>query len=219
MTWMSVKAAAAVLVFALSAADADMTLPELRIEPTDGGSMFYVRNPSSQPLTAYLIELVDYPGSSYSFWEDDTGGEPIPAGGEKRINVTNMTVGAVPEYVKMRAAVCADGSTSGLPDKVSQLIERRRFTLETTRELIRRIDKAQAAATTKPNLIADLKQWSDSVQPAGKVDRTSQAAINQAAARRLISATATRLETQSLDDAMNVLRASERAFVASKPPL
>ena len=43
-------------------------LPDLRIEATDGGSALVVRNTHpTQALTAYLIELVDYPGSSYAF--------------------------------------------------------------------------------------------------------------------------------------------------------
>ncbi|HWF47277.1 MAG TPA: hypothetical protein VG168_09745, partial [Bryobacteraceae bacterium] len=83
-------------------------LPQLRVEPTGGGSFFYVRNTASQPLTAFLIELVDYPGSSYSFWQDDVNAEPIAPGTEQKIHVGNMTVGAVPDYVKMEAALYAD---------------------------------------------------------------------------------------------------------------
>ena len=49
-----------------------MPLPGLRIEPTGGGSIFYVKNNATVALTGYLIELVDYPGSSYSFWQDET---------------------------------------------------------------------------------------------------------------------------------------------------
>src|ERR1700687_4235445 len=128
----------AAIAFALSAA-AQVPLPELRIEPTAGGSIFYVKNVSSQPLTAWLIELVDYPGSSYSLWQDDIS-EPIPAGIEKRIQVANMTVCAVPHYVKIQAAIYADGASSGVPEKVAQFIERRRAILETTRELIHRLE-------------------------------------------------------------------------------
>jgi hypothetical protein len=101
---MSHKAFLAGLLLAFSAA-AEAPLPGLRIEPTAGGSNFYVRNGSAQPLTAYLIELVDYPGSAYSLWQDDLTNQPIPPGGEKRISVANMTVGAVPDYVKMRVAL------------------------------------------------------------------------------------------------------------------
>ena len=58
---------AAVLLLALPAIAAEVPLPELRIEPTGGGSIFYIKNNSATPLAAYLIELVGYPGSSYSF--------------------------------------------------------------------------------------------------------------------------------------------------------
>jgi hypothetical protein len=120
---MSHQAFLAGLLLAFSAA-AEAPLPELRTEPTAGGSIFYVRNGSAQPLTAYLIELVDYPGSAYSLWQDDLTNRPIPPGGEKRISVANMTVGAVPDYVKMRAALYADGSSAGIPEKVAQMVAR-----------------------------------------------------------------------------------------------
>ncbi|MGA3189973.1 MAG: hypothetical protein ABSF22_22940, partial [Bryobacteraceae bacterium] len=113
-------------------------LPDLRTEPIGGGSVFFVKNTSAQPLTAYLIELVGYPGSSYSLWQDEISAEPIPPGGEKRIQVTNMTAGAVPDYVKLTAAIFADGSTAGVPEKVTQFIDRRRAVLATTRDLISR---------------------------------------------------------------------------------
>jgi hypothetical protein len=109
----------------LAMAAAAAQLPDLRIEPTAGGSIFYVKNSSTQPLTGWLIELVDYPGSSFSLWQDDPA-VPLAPGAEKRIPVTNMTVGAVPDYVKIQAAVYADGSTAGVPEKVTSLIERRR---------------------------------------------------------------------------------------------
>ena len=69
---------AAVLLVALPAIATQMPLPGLRIEPTGGGSIFYIKNNSPEALSAYLIELVDYPGSSYSFWQDETIAEPIP---------------------------------------------------------------------------------------------------------------------------------------------
>jgi len=208
------KLAAAFLVAAVAGL-AQPPLPELRIEPTSGGSIFYVRNGGQQPLTAFLIELVDYPGSSYSLWQDDVAA-PILPGVEKRIPVANMTVGAVPDYVKMRAALYADGTSSGIPEKVTQLVERRRFRLETTRELIRRLEKpgAQKAAA-----MADLKQWADSLAPQGKGNRNSQAAINQAAARALVSDTAAQLDARPLADTLAALHSSERALAASKPAL
>src|SRR5689334_18420529 len=126
----------------------DYPLPELRTEPKPGGSIFHVHNTSSQPVTAYVIELVDYPGSSYSLWRDEiAAGEPIPPGGTKDIPVANMTVGAVPDYVKLTAALYADGNDSGSAVRVTQMIERRRAILKTKRELISRLDKAKADKT------------------------------------------------------------------------
>ena len=207
------------LLLALSASAAQTPLPELRIEPTTGGSIFYVRNNSPQPLTAYLIELVDYPGSSYSLWQDDVTTQPIPPGGEKRIPVTNMTVGAVPDYVKMRAALYADGSSAGIPEKVTQLVARRRTVLETTREMIGRLEKARSAGTAKDAVIADLRQWFDTLQPAGKGNGNSPAALRQAAARSVVSEGAAQLRSGSVEDTLADLRAAERALAASKPAL
>jgi hypothetical protein len=216
---MSRQTSLAGLLLAFAAAAAETPLPELRIEPTAGGSIFFVRNGTAQPLTAYLIELVDYPGSSYSLWQDDVAGQQIPPGGEKRIAVANMTVGAVPDYVKMRAALYADGSSAGIPEKVAQLVARRRTLLETTRELIGRLEKAQSAGTAKAAVSADLKQWANSLEPAGKGNRNSPAALSQAAARSLISDNASRLEASSLGQTLAGLRAAERALAASKPAL
>lgn len=193
--------------------------PSLRVEPTAGGSIFYVRNTSSQPLTAYLIELVGYPGSSYSFWQDDNAAALIAPGAEQRIPVANMTVGAVPEYVKVQAALYADGSSSGTPDKVTQLVERRRAILETTRELIRRLEKARSDRSEKSAVISALQQWSDSLEPQTKSRRITQQSINQTASRSLIVETIARLNRQSLDEALSQLRAAERSLAASKPPL
>lgn len=195
-------------LLALPAIAAEVPLPELRIEPVDGGSIVYVKNVSAQPLTAFLIELVDYPGSSYSLWQEEVD-EPIPPGVEKRIPVTNMTVGAVPDYVRMQAAIYADGTSSGVPPKVAQCIARRRFVFQMTRELIHRIESGQAAS---------LREWADSLRPQGRLERNSQSSDN-VTARSLIANTIKRIENHSIDDALTTLRAYERAFAASKPAL
>jgi hypothetical protein len=197
------------IVVVLQAVAAEAPLPELRIEPTTGGSIFYVKNVSPQPLTGLLIELVDYPGSSYSLWRDEIA-EPILPGVEKRIPVSNMTVGAVPDYVKIQAALFADGTSSGIPEKVAQFMARRRAILETTRELIRRIESGQ---------VAGLKQWAESIAPPGRSNRNSQAAIDNAASRSLIGDTIARIESHSAAGALTALRASEHALAASKPAL
>jgi hypothetical protein len=208
-----------VALMGLPAMAEQLPLPELRIEPTAGGSVFYVRNVASQPLTGFLIELVNYPGSSYSLWQDAFGSEAIAPGVEKRIPVTNMTVGAVPDYVKMQAALYADGSSSGIPEKAAQLVERRRATLETTRELIRRLEKAEAAGVAKEAVASELKQWADSMQPEGKADRNSPAAVLQAARRNVVAGAVTRLQGHSVAETVEELRVSESALAASKPPL
>ena len=205
---MSLKSPVLALLLPLVAA---AQLPQLRTEPIGGGTVFFVKNISAQPLTAYLIELVDYPGSSYTLWQDEISAEPIAPGAEKRIQVTNMTAGAVPDYMKIQAAIYADGSTAGVPEKVTQFIERRKAVLATTRELIGRIEKG----ATK----ADLQQWAESLQPVGKVKANSQPVINQAAARTLVSETAAKLESHSIEETLASLRASERALAASKPAL
>ena len=212
---LSQKIAAALLI-PLWAASAQTPLPELRTEPIGGGSIFHVRNVASQPLNGFLIELVNYPGSSYSFWQDDVSHAPLAPGGEQSIQVTNMTVGAVPEYVKIQAALYADGASSGIPEKVTQLIERRRFSLETVRALIDRLEKAQSANTPKASVVADLKQWASSMQPPGKVKRASQAAINQAAARNLIADAGASLDAHSLEETLAGLHTSERRATANK---
>jgi len=218
MAFMVLRTFAASLLLALGAAEGP-PLPELRTEPVTGGSIFYVKNVASQPLTAFLIELVDYPGSYYSLWQDEAATELIAPGVEKRIPVTNMTVGAVPDYVKLQAAIFADGSSAGIPEKVAQIVERRRFMLGTIRELISRLEKARVVPTSKAALVAELKQWGDSLQPPAKANRTSQAAINQSAARGIINDVLTWLDSPSPEEVLPKLRARERSLAASKPAL
>lgn len=206
---MTLKILAPILLLPLFATAAQ--LPELRTEPIGGGTVFFVKNTSSQPLTGFLIELVDYPGSSYTLWQDEIAGEPMAPGAEKRIQVTNMTAGAVPDYMKIQAAIYADGSTAGVPEKVIRFIERRKAVLAATRELIGRIQKGAKAS--------DLKQWADSLQPAGKVKLNSQPVINQTAVRSLVSEAAGKLASQSVAQTLASLRASEKALAASKPAL
>jgi len=206
---------AALFVLALPALAAEMPLPELRIEPTGGGSIFYIRNNSPVPLAAYLIELVGYPGSSYSFWQDETLAEPIPPKTEKRIQVANMTVGAVPDYVKMQAAVYTGGASAGIPEKVGQLRERRRAMLDAVRQLIARNQKEETEKMPKSDLMASLKQSADEMQPAGRGNRNSQAAINQAASREVILVTNVKIGMQSPKDALTALRAWESALSAN----
>jgi hypothetical protein len=210
---MSFGEIAAALMLALLPAAAQSPLPTLRIEPTTGGSIFYIKNTYIQPLTAYLIELVDYPGSSFWLWEDIPTSDPIPAGGEIRKPIANMTVGAAPEYVKMQAAIFADGSTAGVAEKITQLLERRRVTLQTVRELIGKFENA----ASKEALTADLKRWSDSVSP--PLRGRSQTAIHQGAAKSMISDASSHLAKEPVEKVLADLRTLEHYLAASKPPL
>jgi len=202
-----------------AAAFAQPPLPELRTEPTDGGSVFHVRNRASQPITAFLIELVDYPGSAYTMWEEDIEGAQIAPGAERRIPVTNMTVGAVPDYVKLQAAIFADGTSAGVPAKVAQILERRRFSLQVAREMIQRVEAAKSAATSRADFAASLRTWAESIPRPDRSNRNSPTPVNQAAGRALILETADDLERSSLDEILTRIRKTERALAASKPAL
>jgi hypothetical protein len=214
---MSLKTFAA-LGLALAATAAE--LPQLRVEPVAGASVFYIKNVSSQPVTAYLVELDGYPGSAFALLQDLITAEPLAPGVEKRIQVTDMTAGAAPEYVKVEAALFADGTSSGNPTKVTQLVEHRRFMLETTRELIGRIEKAKSSGTPKATLIADLKKWSDTMRPpTSHSARYAAAGVKNASARTFITDTVARLDASSLDDVLTGLHASEQSMASSKPAL
>lgn len=214
---MSIGNLAIALLLALPAAAAEMPLPELRIEPASGGSVFFVKNISPRPLTAFLIELVDYPGSSFAAVQDETTGAAIAPGVEKRIPSSNMIVAAAPDYVKILAAAYADGSASGAPEKVEQLKEFRRVKLATTRELIARIETATAAAKARESLLANLKQWRETAPEPERRTRYAAAGLERSAVKTLISETAAGIEAHPLDEVLSTLRKSERLLAAVKP--
>ncbi len=198
---------------------AQAPLPELTIQATDGGSVLHIRNAHGAVVTAFLIELVDYPGSSFSLWQDDAAGEGIPAHSERAIPITNMTVGAAPEYVKMRAAIYGDGSTAGIPEKVTQLLERRRFTLKTIREMIAKLSEAQTSGKASSAIAADLRAWSAGLPEATRRNRNSQETINNNAARSLLAEYAGLLEKQSTSEIIQAAEKRAKALASSKPTL
>jgi hypothetical protein len=217
MDLMSIQTLAATFLLALSAAGAEPPLPKLRIEPTAGGSIFYVKNVASQPLTAYVIELVDYPGSFFLLFEDEPTSEPIAPGAEKRIQVPNMTVGAAPDYVKVQAAVFADGATAGNAEKLNQVISRRQFALGQIRDLIRRLELMQESKATPEAGAANLRKAIDFMMSSPNIDKASQVAINQAAGRGLFAQTADYLEKHDLQSTVDQLHKWEKIIVESKP--
>ena len=207
------KLAAAILCV-LSALAAQAPLPELRIEAVDAGSIVHIRNTYSQPLTAFQIELVDYPGSSFSRVEEEIFSGGIPPGSERAYPTTNMLIGASPDYVKVRAAIYADGSTAGIPENVASVVDRRRAMLETGRELISRLEKARANGASKDTLIADLRKWGASLLPS---DRRVRLTLSQDGARTMVAGAIKRLGTQSIDEALTGLQRDEQVLAASKP--
>jgi hypothetical protein len=206
---MSFRKLAALALLAAAPILAQAPLPTLRIEPTSGGSILYIKNTYSHPLTAYMIEMPDYPGSYYVLFEDMLDALPIAPGTELRKPITNMTVGAVPDYVKLQAAVFADGSTAGAPEKVAAILERRKATLASVRELIARVEKGQTAA--------DLKQWSDGLPQIPRNRLRSQDAINQAVVRANIANASRYLTNNGAEKCLAQLREIERTLASAKP--
>jgi hypothetical protein len=216
---MTFRIIAAALLLALPAAGADQVLPKLRIEPTAGGSIFYVKNVSSQPLTSFVVELVDYPGSFYALFEDEILHETIAPDAAKRIPVSNMTVGAVPDYVKIQAAIYADGSAAGVPERVAQLVARRHFLLSAVQDVIQRLDVLKDANASKESAAASLRSARDfTMLPAG-AGKMSQLSINLAASRVLFSDAADYVEKHTLTESLSKMREWEKTLMDSKPPM
>jgi len=111
---------------------------------------------------------------------------------------------------KVRAALYADGSTAGVPEKIAQLKDRRRTMLETVRQVIARIESVQDDAA-KAGLPAGLRRWADTFVPQGK-NRNTPAAMNQAAAYGIVVGAAQRIERQSFADTLALLRGWETAL-------
>lgn len=203
------------LALGLSASIRGAELPELKIEATDGGSALVIRNPSStQALTAYLVELVDYPGSSFAFAQDELalGGEPLAAGQQRRIPIGNMTVGAAPDYVKMIAAIYADGSSAGPAEKVAQIVERRRLYLTTIRDLIARIGKGDGSAA--------LQKSADAIpESTSKTKRAMPAVLNPGLMKALTEDVAKELKSSTPAAVTGRLKKIEAALLSSKPAL
>ena len=199
--------AAALVTLASAAAQAP--LPAFRIEPTAGGSVLYIKNNYTQPLAAYMIEMPDYPGSYYVLFQDVLDAQLIAPGAEIRKPISNMTVGAVPDYVKMQAAAFTDGSTAGAPEKIAAILERRKASLATIRELIARLEKGQSTA--------ELKQWFDGLPPIPRNRLRSQEAINQNEVRSVIAKASARLASEGPEKTLAQLRSIETMLAAAKP--
>jgi hypothetical protein len=214
---MSLKKLTVALVMVLAPAAAQTLLPGLRVEPVSGGTNFYVKNTAAQPLTAFILALDGYPGSNYVLVQDESSAAPIAPGEEQRIHTSNMTPGAVPDYMKLQAALYADGTSSGQPEKIAQLLEHRRVMLETTRGLIERLEKGSGGGPGgTAALVAALRQWSGSIPEPERRERTRPAGINQIDSKNLIERIAQQLESSAPGDVLAGLHASARALAVSK---
>ena len=191
-------------------------LPQLRIEAVDAGSMLYIKNISAIPLTAFMLELVDYPGSSFTFYRDEVTNGGIAPGVEQKYRITNMTVGAAPDYVKVQAAVYQDGGSSGIPAKVALILSRRATELDITRELIQRVEKD---VSNKDALMSVLKQSADTKKLARGVKLNSPEGARQDAAFETISGAIRSLNEHSPQETLQKLRDDENKIAQSHPAL
>jgi hypothetical protein len=210
---------AAAMLLALPLAAAEAPMPDLKVEPTGGGSIFTIKNNYSQPLAAFLIELVDYPGSTYSFTHDPLGPTAIPAGGEKKITVANMTVGAVPDHVKIQAAIYEDGTTVGTPEKVAHILNQRRARLSNTRAILQRIEADQKEGKDKDAIVADLRQWATTIVPPPPPGMQPITDPAKTAMRNMIALAANNIAKQGIEMEVNRLKTTEGELAASKPSL
>ncbi len=184
------------LVFA-----ADVPLPTVSAEPAgDSGSVIRVRNTGSAALTAFVVEMVDYPGNRFGMAQDLIWEKPVPPGETAEYKTGAMMPGSAPEYLKARAAVYADGSTAGLPEKVAMLLDVRRRTLRGIRAVLARMgDRVDAVL-----LRADLRSWKDTVD--GDTGLVAGIVIEQ-------------LKQASASEVRDDLREREKFLSGSKPAL
>jgi hypothetical protein len=104
--------------------------------------------------------------------------------------------GTVPDYLKVTAAIYADGGTCGAADKVKGLLDERRRNLLFTRELANRVENGVSAE--------QLATWG---------------AAMPSALRGVIDHVIEQLKSESPEKVAGALRDVERIYVASKPAL
>lgn len=176
--------------------------PEVKAEPVDDGSLIRIRHNQPHPLTAFLLEIVDYPGNRFSHMQDDLFRPTTAAGEEGRIVVASLMPGTVPDYLKVTAAIYANGDTCGPADKVKLIIDARRQNLQLNRELISSIEKARDARKSAQEIAAELTERARSESPAFS---------------GVMTHVAEELKRRSVDEVLGVLRIVEQTLAASKP--
>jgi hypothetical protein len=178
--------------------------PEVNAEPFKDGSLIRIRHDQPQVLTAFLIEIVDYPGNRFAHLEDELFRDSIPAGKERRLVVSSLMPGTVPDYLKVTAAIYGDGTVCGTLEKVKLILDARRENLQQTREIIGRIQKAQTSQGSTASLTAELRARAQSASPSVK---------------GVFSHVADQLDRVSLHEVLRSLRVVEQTLAASKPSL
>jgi hypothetical protein len=206
-------------VLAISLHAADAPLPALQVGAEEGTSVFKVKNTYSQPLAAFLIEVVDYTDVAYTFTRDETGPNAIAAGTEKTIKVANPGPGTVPDHVKITAAVYEDGSTAGAAEKVNHILDLRRTRLESTREIIQRIEKDQKEGKDKDAIVADLRQWATTVVPPPPYGTRPVTDPKKTILRNMIVVASGQVNTKGIAEELTTLKKTESELAASKPAL
>src|SRR3954454_19908677 len=96
---------AAIILAGVVTVMAGTPCPEVKAEPVEDGSLIRIRHNQPHLLTAFLVEIVDYPGNQFSRMQDDLFRPGIAAGDERRIVVSNLMPGTVPDYLKVTAAI------------------------------------------------------------------------------------------------------------------
>lgn len=198
------RRAATLILAGVVAATADAPCPEVKAEPVENGSLIRLQHNEKQPLTAFLIEVVDYPGNRFVYMKDELFGQAVAAGNERRIVVSNLMPGTVPDYLKVTAAVYADGSTCGTAEKVRVIVDARRQNRQLNHEIISRIRKARSAGNSTESLTAELADWARSASPASGA---------------VITHVVEQLKRRSIDDVLTALETVGQVLAASKPRL
>lgn len=191
-------------LLAVAFASAAAPCPEVKAEPAPEGSRIHIQNTAAHPITAFVIEIVDYPGNQFAYRKDELFGAAIAPASERIITVGTLMPGTVPDYLKMTGAVFANGDICGDSQKVKPILDLRRENLKLSRDLISRVEKAKAAQQAPDKLAAEL------VESARSAKEGPSGVINHIASF---------LKRGSYDDVLAALRTTEQILAASKPVL
>lgn len=188
-------------LLALVLAPPEAPLPELHVEAVPAGSILRVRNIHSEPLAACFVRMVDYPGGRFEFLHDSLELEAIPAGGERRFEVTSMLAGVAADYLRVVAAVYLDGTVTGGAPEIARILAARRERLKSFREALQCIETGKRKGASEQEV------------------RSNLARVAEASTARDLSILLNRLKEESLDRVAAHVSAAEQALASSKPPL